>query len=195
MTSSQCFDRKRAIAWLQENVSEHRLNHILGVEAMAAELAQLHGVDMEKAKIAGLLHDLAKFFPPKKLLSWAAEAELEVDEICAQTPHLLHADIGAVVAQTEFGINDPEILVAIAQHTLGGVEMSDLSCIVFLADALEPGRGDDKKLNKLRKISRKNLQQAVWRVCDYTLKYLVKHHKTIHPRMIHTRNWALRAAS
>ena len=195
MVVAQRFSREKAIAWLKDNVSERRLKHILGVETMAAELAQIHDVEVEKAKIAGLLHDLAKFFPPQKLLSYAARNNMSVDDICQRTPHLIHADVGAIVAQEEFGIDDPEILEAIALHTLGDVEMSDLSCIIFLADALEPGRGDDKKLKKLREQSRKNLYKAVWRVCDYTLKYLVKHDKTIHPRMIHTRNWALKAAS
>ena len=72
--------------------------------------------------------------------------------------------------------------------------MNDLSCIIFIADALEPGRGDDKKLKKLRALSQENLPKTVWKVCDYTLKYLVKHNKIIHPRMIHTRNWALQTA-
>lgn len=186
------FDRKQAIAWLEDNVSKHRLNHILGVETMAGELAVIHGLNPEKAKIAGLLHDLAKFFPPKKLLTWAEAAEIYVDPICAKTPHLLHADVGAVVAQQEFGIQDQEILEAIALHTLGKASMSDLSCVIFIADALEPGRGDDKKLEKLRKLSHKNLHKTVWRVCDYTLKYLLKHNKPIHPRVLETRNWALR---
>ncbi|AFY37149.1 metal dependent phosphohydrolase [[Leptolyngbya] sp. PCC 7376] len=187
------FERQQAIAWLDKNVSEHRVQHILGVETMAGELAEIHGVKQQQAKIAGLLHDLAKFFPPQKLLDLAADAAIAIDDICAQVPHLLHADVSAVVAKKEFGITDPEILEAIALHTLGGAEMSDLSCIIFIADALEPGRGDNKKLNKLRELSKKNLRKAVWKVCDYTLKYLVKQNKTIHPRVIITRNWALQS--
>ncbi|OKH19935.1 bis(5'-nucleosyl)-tetraphosphatase (symmetrical) YqeK [[Limnothrix rosea] IAM M-220] len=191
MGCEQSFDRQGAIAWLENNVSEHRLNHILGVEAMAVELAIIHGVNPQKAKIAGLLHDLAKFFPPPKLLAIAQDAALEVDEICQRVPHLIHADVSAVVAQREFGITDPEILAAIALHTLGQANMSDLDCIIFVADALEPGRGDDKKLKKMREISQKNLYKAVWHVCDYTLKHLIKGDRLIHPRVIDTRNWAM----
>ncbi len=187
------FQRKSAIAWLEVNVSEHRLAHILGVEKMARHLAQCHGLDPEKAAIAGLLHDLAKFFPPQKLLTYAAAGNLSVDDICRQVPHLLHAEVSALVAQEEFGITDPEILQAIANHTLGQPQMADLSCIIFIADSLEPGRGDSKALKKLRKLSDKNLHKAVWKVCDYTLKYLLKQHKTIPPRVIATRNWAIAA--
>ncbi|ACB00469.1 MULTISPECIES: bis(5'-nucleosyl)-tetraphosphatase (symmetrical) YqeK [Cyanophyceae] len=184
-------DRGQVISWLQDNVSRDRLEHILGVEQMAQALAQRHGTDPDQAAQAGLLHDLAKFFPPPKLLQIARQHGLEIDSICAHVPHLLHADVSAIVARTEFGIQDAQILQAIANHTLGHPGMDQLSCIIFVADALEPNRGDGKKLQKLRQLSEKNLYRAVSGVCDYMLKHLIKQHKIIHPRMILTRNWAL----
>lgn len=187
-------DRQRAIAWLEQNVSTHRLEHILGVETMAINLAKIHHLDIEQAAQAGLLHDLAKFFPPTKLLHLAQQHQLEIDEVCRRVPHLLHADVGAIVAQEEFGVKDKTILVAIANHTLGQPNMDDLSCVIFLADALEPGRGNSKKLNQLRQTSQEHLLQAVRQVCDMTLKHLVKTNKLIHPRMVQTRNWAFLAA-
>lgn len=187
-------DRQRAIAWLGQNVSAHRLEHILGVEKMAINLAKIHHLDIEQAAQAGLLHDLAKFFPPAKLLHLAQQYHLDIDEVCQRVPHLLHADVGAIVAQQEFGVKDKTILTAIANHTLGQPHMDDLSCIIFLADALEPGRGDSKKLNQLRQTSQAHLLQAVRQVCDMTLKHLMKTNKLIHPRMVQTRNWAFLAA-
>lgn len=187
-------DRQRAIAWLGQNVSAHRLEHILGVETMAINLAKIHHLDIDQAAQAGLLHDLAKFFPPAKLLDLAQQHQLEIDEVCRRVPHLLHADVGAIVAREEFGITDQQVLTAIANHTLGQPHMDDLSCVIFLADALEPGRGDSKKLNHLRQTSQENLLQAVRQVCDMTLKHLVKTNKLMHPRMVHTRNWAFLAA-
>jgi predicted HD superfamily hydrolase involved in NAD metabolism len=98
-----------------------------------------------------------------------AEAEgLPIDEVDVAAPHLLHADVSAIVARDEFGITDPEILQAIADHTLGRAGMSPLSCIVFLADTLEAGRGDAPELQALRELSYQNLTQAVWRTCDYS---------------------------
>ncbi|MBV5260855.1 HD domain-containing protein [Synechococcus moorigangaii CMS01] len=184
-------DRGRAIAWLKENVSVHRLEHILGVEQLAIALAQRYGADPEKAAQAGLLHDLAKFFPPPKLLQIAHCYDLEMDEIFQQVPHLLHAEVSAVVAREEFGVQEETVLRAIANHTLGQPGMDTLSCIIFVADALEPGRGEGKKLRHLRELSEKNLHKTVAGVCDSMIKHLIKHHKVIHPRMILTRNWAL----
>lgn len=183
--------RQQVIDWLKENVNEHRLRHILGVETMCIDLARHHDLDPVQAGQAGLLHDLAKFFKPKKLLKMAESAGIEVDNICLSHPHLLHADVSAVVAQKEFNVTDEEILEAIRNHTLGQPNMSDLSCIVFIADALEPNRGDTPELNALRQLSYQNLHKSLQQTCDYSLKYLLSSHCPIHPRTVLTRNWAL----
>ena len=186
--------RDRILSWLDKNVSSHRLQHILGVERTCNDLARCHQLNEHQAALAGLMHDLAKFFSPRKLLKIATAAQIPVDEICANHPHLLHAEVGAVVAQQEFGVQDPEILAAIGNHTLGSPQMSKLSCVVFIADALEPNRGDNAELEVLRTIARENLYKCVQQTCDYSLKYLVSNQKIIHPRAILTRNWALTQA-
>ena len=186
--------RHHVISWLEENVSQHRLEHILGVEQTCIDLARCHQLNEKKAAQAGLMHDLAKFFPPKKLLKIAEEEKIEIDEICLKSPHLLHADVSAVIAQQEFGIKDPKILRAIANHTLGTPGMSRLSCVVFIADALEPNRGNSEELNELRAVAKENLYKCVQQTSDYSLKYLVSQQKVIHPRTISTRNWALAKA-
>jgi len=187
-------DRKAVIDWLENNVPPSRLEHILGVEQMSKQLAQIHGADEQKAQTAGLTHDLAKYFPADKLLAMAKERGIEIDEICAVRPHLLHADVSAMVAQEEFQIQDEEILTAIAQHTLGDREMSKLSCIVFVADKLEPNRGDTAELNALREVAWENLYRSVYQVCDRSIKKLIQKGRPIHPRTVAARNWAMEAA-
>jgi predicted HD superfamily hydrolase involved in NAD metabolism len=191
LDSSPMALRERVISWLRTNVSEHRVNHILGVEAMSIELAQLHHLDVEKAALAGLMHDLAKYFKPQRLLEMAQSEGLPLDEVDFVNPHLLHADVGAVVARDDFGVTDPEVLAAIADHTLGRPGMSALSCAVFLADSLEIGRGDDAILESLRRESRQDLVRAVWLTCDVGIQHLITARKQIHPRTIRTRNWAM----
>lgn len=183
--------RDRVLAWLAEHVPASRLNHILRVEQMTVELARHYNLDLEKAAQAGLMHDLAKYFKPQLLIEMAQKEGLEIDEVMAATPHLLHADVSAIVANKTFGVKDEEVLQAIANHTLGRPDMSQLSCIVFLADSLEPGRGDTPELQKLRQTSYQNLATAVWLTCDYSLQFLLKTHCLIHPRTIATRNWFL----
>ncbi len=181
--------REQVLAWLAENVPPSRVNHILRVEQMAMDLAIHYNLDGEKASMAGLMHDLAKYFKPKQLLQMALADGLEVDDVLEANPHLLHADVSAIVARDVFGVKDEEVLQAIANHTLGRPGMSLLSCMVFLADGLEPGRGDTSELQALRLICRQNIYQAVWLTCDYTLKLLLESPCLIHPRVIATRNW------
>lgn len=183
--------RDQVLAWLADHVPPSRLNHILRVEQMAIDLAGHHSLDVEKAAQAGLMHDLAKYFKPQKLLEIARAEGLDIDPVSEATPHLLHADVSAIVARDTFGIKDEEVLQAIANHTLGRPGMSLLSCIVFVADSLEPGRGNTPELEALRQMSYKNLYQAVWLTCDYSLKFLLETHCLIHPRTIATRNWFL----
>nr|WP_277875909.1 bis(5'-nucleosyl)-tetraphosphatase (symmetrical) YqeK [Chroococcidiopsis sp. [FACHB-1243]] len=176
---------------MSEHVPQSRIDHILRVEQMAVELAEHHRQNVEKAAMSGLMHDLAKYFKPAKLLEMARTEGLESDPVMELHPHLLHADVSAIVARDTFGVQDEEVLQAIANHTLGRPEMTELSCIVFLADSIEPGRGDTPELQALRQMSYQNLPQAVWRTCDYSLKFLIETHCLIHPRTIATRNWFL----
>ncbi|MBD2058350.1 bis(5'-nucleosyl)-tetraphosphatase (symmetrical) YqeK [Oculatella sp. FACHB-28] len=183
--------RQQVLNWLADHVPESRLIHVLAVEQTAIALAQQHGLDVNKAAQAGLMHDLAKYFKPQKLLQMAQTEGLSLDPVDRANPHLLHADVGAIVARDQFGIQDEEVLQAIANHTLGKPGMSPLSCIVFLADSLEPGRGNTSELNALRQISQQDLPQAVWMTCDASIQDLVAKHRLIHPRTVLTRNWFL----
>ena len=90
-----------------------------------------------------------------------------------------------------FDIKDIEILDAIANHTLGKPGMSVLSCITFVADAIEPNRGDSLELKHLRQTATKNIYLSVQQTSDYSLKYLISRNQVIHPRTVLTRNWAV----
>ncbi|MCA1994601.1 MAG: bis(5'-nucleosyl)-tetraphosphatase (symmetrical) YqeK [Coleofasciculus sp. S288] len=187
--------RDRVLTWLANNVPASRLQHILGVEQMSIELARHYHLDVENAARSGLMHDLAKYFKPDRLLQMARNEGIEIDPVCEAHPHLLHADVSAIVAKKQFGIQDEAVLEAIALHTLGRPGMSPLSCVVFLADSLEPGRGNTPELETLRHVSRQDLYKALWLTCDYSLNFLLHSRCPIHPRTILTRNWALSMAS
>ncbi len=183
--------RSQVLTWLQAEVPESRIRHILRVETLAIDLAQRHGVDSTKASQAALMHDLAKFFKPEKLLILAKSHGLTLDPICQAAPHLLHAEVGAWVARETFRVTDEEILNAIANHTLGTPGMDALSCIIYLADSLEPGRGKSEELESLRQLCQQDLKEAVWRTTDFSLQYLLRSQQLIHPRTVMTRNWFL----
>jgi predicted HD superfamily hydrolase involved in NAD metabolism len=187
--------RERAINWLRSNVPEPRLRHVIRVEKMSIDLALKHRLDVEKAAQAGLMHDLAKFFKSDRLLKMAIEEGIQLDPVDEANPHLLHAEVGAIVARDEFGIRDKEVLDAIRNHTLGNPGMGPISCVVYLADGLEPGRGHSSELDELRRISRQDLIEATWKAADHSIRHLIQSRFLIHPRAIQTRNWFLQAAT
>ena len=119
---------------------QHRYEHSVRVARCADLLAQRHGLDARKARLAGLLHDLARLYSPQRLIAECVARALPVSSREREHPTLLHAKVGAALARERFGVDDPEVLSAIEKHTVGAAEMSPLDCAVYLADSLEPHR-------------------------------------------------------
>jgi len=119
---------------------EHRYAHVVRVARCCDLLAQRHGVPPGKARVAGLLHDLARLYSAPQLVAACELRAIPIDDFEREHPVVLHAPLGAALAREQFGIDDGEILSAISKHTLAAPEMSPLDCIVYLADGLEPGR-------------------------------------------------------
>jgi predicted HD superfamily hydrolase involved in NAD metabolism len=119
---------------------EHRYGHSVRVARCAETLARRHGVDSRKARLAGMLHDLARLYTPERLLADSKARGFAIDPAEREHPMLLHARLGAAIARESFGIEDPEVLSAIEKHTTGAEVMSPLDCVVYLADTLEPNR-------------------------------------------------------
>ena len=119
---------------------DERYAHSVRVARSAGVLAQRHGVDAHKARLAGLLHDLARLYTAARLLGECEKRGLRIDGFERAHPVLLHARLGAALAREQFGIDDPSVLSAIEKHTTAAGEMSPLDCVVYLADSLEPAR-------------------------------------------------------
>ena len=183
---------EEAIEKLKGLISEDRLEHVLAVKNEAVRLAKRFGVDVEKARWAGLLHDCAKGLSNNNLLQKAKEFGIVISDVYKDEPALLHAPVGAEIAKREFGIEDEEILKAIKVHTLGSSKMSTLDKVVFLADHIEPNR-ECETIDLLRKHIKKDtkgrtLNDAVRTACEDTIRYHLDLGETIHPQTIKTRN-------
>jgi predicted HD superfamily hydrolase involved in NAD metabolism len=139
---------EEAMSWLKGNLDEERLLHSLGSAQCAAELAIKFNVDEKRAYIAGLMHDCAKCLEKDKLIEIAKNIEgLKEDE--RTNIKVIHAPVSAYLAETEFGIDDEEILSSIRWHTLGKKDMTLFEKIVFLADKIEPNTRDMDFRNKV----------------------------------------------
>ena len=98
--------------------------------------------------------------------------------------------MGAGIARHIYGIEDRDILRAIALHTTGAPGMTVLAKIIFLADYIEPGRRFPN-VERLRAIAVRNLDEAVLSCMNHTLNHLLVQGVCIHQRMIAARNYLL----
>jgi len=160
--------------WLKLNLDDERFEHSYGVAETSVELAKRFGVDVEKAYIAGLLHDCAKCLPKEKQLEIITKL-LNVEECEMINPKTYHAPVGAYVAKTEFGVDDKEILSAIRWHTIGKLDMTDFEKVIFVADKIEPYTRPAEYINAIKpKLDSKNgLDSALLECYRGTIKSLV----------------------
>ncbi|MFD0962207.1 bis(5'-nucleosyl)-tetraphosphatase (symmetrical) YqeK [Paenibacillus chungangensis] len=178
--------RDQLIERVKAEMPERRWLHTEGVMAAAVVLAERFGEDAERAELAAILHDVAKYWPVDRMELIISEQHLPGD-LLAYDKELWHAPVGAWVAQHEFGVTDNEVLDAIRYHTSGRSGMSKLEKIVWLADYIEPGR-DFPGVDRIRELSAKNLEESMLAAFDNTIAFLIAKGKRIYPLTIDARN-------
>jgi predicted HD superfamily hydrolase involved in NAD metabolism len=121
-------------------LSPDRCKHSGGCAQFAATVCSRLGMDPRKGLIAGWAHDLAKELPARDQLPLARACPVKVPETVFTQDILLHGPAAATMLAREFGVRDPEILEAVALHTVGRADMGPLAKIVWAADKMEVGR-------------------------------------------------------
>lgn len=157
---------------LKSDLTQKRYEHTVRVAQTALDLAYCHGGDKEKAIVASLLHDCAKNFSDNKKLRFCHRYGISLSEEEKLNPDLVHAKLGAHVAYHRFEVRDEEILKAISFHTTGRPGMSLLEKIVYVADAIEPGRKHQGRLDQARKTARIDIDEAICMILEDTVHYL-----------------------
>ena len=159
---------------MEKELNHKRYEHTLSVAYTAANLAMVHSSDTYKALIAGLLHDCAKCISDKKLIAICEKHSIDISEVEMNNPSaLLHAKVGAVLANEKYGINDEGILNAIKYHTTGRPDMSKLEKILYIADYIEPGRKHAPNLKQIRAMAYQDLDKTLLKILEDTLSYLM----------------------
>lgn len=157
---------------LQDKLPPMRYEHSLGVAYTAMALAMRYEYDLDRAEVAGLLHDCAKYYTDGEIIKKCRKHEIPLSEAELQTPAVLHAKYGAWLAEHRYGVSDSEILSAIRWHTTGKAEMSLLDKIIYIADYIEPRRDKAPDLPRMRKLAFEDLDQTMFEILDGTLQYL-----------------------
>ena len=169
---------KKIKKYLKKHLTKERYHHTVGVAYTAMSMAMKYNPQpdnnefMIKAEIAGLLHDCAKCMDNDKKIRICNKNQISYSKIEAENPYLLHGKVGAYIARKEFDILDEVILNAITWHTTGRPDMSLLEKIIFVADYIEPSRRPIPELNLIRQLAFTDIDQAVIKILENTLKYL-----------------------
>lgn len=170
-------------------LSARRFAHVEGVVNTAGALAAKYRISVEKARIAAALHDIHREKQASELKMLAAEVGAMLPGEDALT---WHGPVTAARMAMDFQIDDDEIAEAVAWHTIGHPEMGPLAQVLYVADAIEPGR-NYAGVDQLRLAAETDLRLAVAVTADASIRYLLEKQLSIALSTVSLRNkmWRL----
>lgn len=175
---------QRYVDAVDARLSGRRLEHVHSVSEFAAKMARAYGVNEYDARVAGLLHDWDKLLTDE-------EFPARMEELGVEPPHnvelmwpVIHSFTGAKAVEREFPELEPQIISAIWKHTLGGIDMSPLDMVIFIADMIEPKRKAYNRpyAKELREqVGTMPLEEMYFEAYKETLISLATRKRFIHP--------------
>ena len=166
---------------VKSKMSLKRFTHTLGVVEMSEKLAKIYNADIEKCKVAALLHDICKEMNMEYIKNICKNNFMnELSEEDLENNEILHGFAGAYYVKNELGVNDKEILNAIKYHTIGAKNMTLVEKIVYIADGIEYGRNYPSVV-EIREETFKNLDKGILMEIEHKEKYLESIGKKSHP--------------
>ena len=174
-------------AELKTRVSSKRFKHIMGVADTCEQLAEQYGVDPKKARLAGLLHDWDKGMNDEEARQRAIDLgmEDEIDPYILEVmPNVLHGITAAKALGREYPAIPRDVLQAIDRHTTAADDMTPLDMVLYIADAIEPGRmfGRIDELRSL--VGEVSLEELYFHTYEYWVFLLLERRKPLHPDTI-----------
>lgn len=157
---------------LEKQLKPDRFDHTLGVAYTSASMAFVYGVDVQKALIAGMLHDCAKCMSHEEQVKICEKNKIEISDVERRNHSLLHAKVGMYLAKTKYEIEDSDILNAIRWHTTGREDMSLLEKIVYIADFIEPNRKNLEDMDIIRKEAFTDIDRCLAHILHNSVIYL-----------------------
>ena len=165
---------------ISQRMKAARFRHSKNVAKEAVRLAKKYGADVEKAELAGILHDATKETGEEEQMSLIAKAGIELTPMERSSPKLWHAISGSAFVQVVLGIDDQEVIDAIRYHTTGRAGMTLLDKVIFVADFTSADRDYDG-VDKMRRVADNSLDEAVLEGMSFTMAELAGRKVTIAP--------------
>lgn len=172
---------------IRGRLSEDRFHHSCMVSKEAVALAQKYGGDIEKAEVAGILHDIEKDTPGPLQLQTLEKYSIILGKVEKNAPKLWHAIAGEIVVKNEIGITDQDILNAVRYHTTARAGMSLLEKLVYLADFISADR-DYEGVALLRKAVYTSVEEGMKAALDFSITELLSKEAPIHLDTVRARN-------
>ena len=168
--------------------------HIEEVRVASVALARTWKLDVDKAELAALAHDVCRVTPAKDLLRMAVDYGLPITAIDRSFPVFLHGPVGAEVLRRGYRLMDDSVLDPIRYHTMGREDMTALDKVLFLADKLDPSKVSRYPfIGEVARIAHEDLDRAMLLFIDNQVKAFIDHGDLVHPGMIAARNSAVLA--
>ena len=179
-------------SFVRNRISEKRYAHTRRVADTAGKLAEIHGLDATRTRLAALLHDAARELKPGEHLKFAEDWGIPLGEPERENPKLLHGPVAAELASRELGVEDEEVLEAVRVHTVGCPGMGPLALAVYVADKIEPGR-DYPSVAHLRELAKEDLYKAAAESLRRAHAHNEEHDRPTHPASLQTLGWLEKA--
>ena len=172
-------DQSTMLQKVKKRLPENRYQHVIGVVNTATNLAKHFGASEQKAQIAAILHDVAKFSDREWMKSIIISKNMD-PLLLEYHAELWHAPVGAYVANYEFGVQDEDVLNAIRYHTTGRAGMSDLEKIIYIADLVEPNR-KFTGVDELRQLKEQGLDVMMEACIKHSIEFLESKNQPVYP--------------
>ena len=182
-------NKSEAIELIKEKLPDKRYQHSLRVADTAVKLARLYEGDVDKAEMAGILHDYCKYDELGYMYQIVRQHDLDPN-LLSFGGEILHGPVCAALMKSEYDITDDEILTAIAYHTTGRAQMTKTEKIVFIADYIEPER-QIPGVEEIRDMAynQGSLDKTIYEISKRTVLFLIGKDITVYGTTIACLNY------
>ena len=146
-------------------------------------LAERYGASVEKARLAGLLHDVMKNAPANEQLALMPD----ITPLELLNTKVWHQISGEAFLRQNGIVTNEEILGAVRWHTTGKAGMTLLEKIIYVADFISADR-DYKDVEVVRRLAYISLEHAILYTSRYTVNKMVSQDLLLHPATVECYN-------
>ncbi len=168
---------------LRGKLNPRRLFHSECVSECAGVLAERYGASVEKARLAGLLHDVMKNAPANEQLALMPD----ITPLELLNTKVWHQISGEAFLRQNGIVTDEEILGAVRWHTTGKAGMTLLEKTIYVADFISADR-DYKDVEVVRRLAYISLEHAILYTSRYTVNKMVSQDLLLHPATVECYN-------